>query len=492
MKLLREKLVPLLRQGLAWVVRFSKARPHFTFSVGVVVLIALLTLFGRLYVKANTYDTYLVYMKNERIGVVTKPEVIEQYIIKKYNKLQEKYPGAHMVYDTSALRYEYHRLFRTEPNNQKAIRAVNKRLKATALGVQIKVNGKVIGVIKDRFAAERVFARFKARFIPANSQQKQVVTIASFSEGYEPVQQNAPRVLEDVKFLQDISFENVSVTPGQVLSEEQVMQQLNTGGKERVKYTVQDGDTLSEIAHKFDMSMAQIRQNNKWIVDDTIYPDDIVDVTKWQPVLSVKTVEVETEKQVINYTTIYKTDASLKKGKTVVVRAGVEGRKIATYRLTKINGMLTDEELINETVLSKPSSAIVRRGSKIIKGEGTGNFRWPVSGARISSSYGFRWGRLHKGIDFISSNRTIMAADAGRIVYAGYKSDYGYHIIIDHRNGYQTLYGHLRSMSVRVGDVVEAGEKIGIMGNTGDSTGTHLHFEVHKNGIIRNPAAYMN
>jgi murein DD-endopeptidase MepM/ murein hydrolase activator NlpD len=397
-----------------------------------------------------------------------------------------------MVYDTSSLRYEYHRLFRTIPDNKKAIREVDKRLKPNALGVQIKVNGKVIGVIKDRFAAERVFARFKAKYIPAKSEQKQVVTIASFSEGYEPVQQTQPRVLEEVKFLQDISFENVTIAPQDVLSEDQVMQLLNTGGKARDKYTVQDGDTLSEIAHKFGMSMAQIRSNNKWIVDDTIYPDDIVDVTKWQPVLSVKTIEVETEKQDINYTTVYKTDASLKKGKTVVVRPGIEGKKIATYRLTKINGVLTDEELVNETVISRPRTAIVRRGSKIIKGEGSGNFRWPVSGARVSSGYGFRWGRLHKGVDLISSNRTIMAADAGRIVYAGYKSDYGNHIIIDHGNGYETLYGHLRSMSVHVGDVVEAGEQIGIMGNTGDSTGTHLHFEVHKNGVIRNPAAYLN
>ena len=94
----------------------------------------------------------------------------------------------------------------------------------------------------------------------------------------------------------------------------------------------------------------------------------------------------------------------------------------------------------------------------MIKGEGTGKFAWPVISPSISSTFGFRWGKLHKGID-ITGNRNIMAADNGKIVETGYKSDYGNYIIINHLNGYETLYGHLSQIIAKSGTIVEKGEK---------------------------------
>ncbi|MNZ94643.1 Murein hydrolase activator NlpD precursor [compost metagenome] len=109
----------------------------------------------------------------------------------------------------------------------------------------------------------------------------------------------------------------------------------------------------------------------------------------------------------------------------------------------------------------------------------------------MSSSYGQRWGRTHKGIDLVSSNRSILASDDGVVTFAGTKSGYGNCIIIDHKNGYQTLYGHLSKISVKKGEIIEKGSKIGVMGSTGRSTGTHLHFEIHKDGSIQNPMKYL-
>lgn len=86
----------------------------------------------------------------------------------------------------------------------------------------------------------------------------------------------------------------------------------------------------------------------------------------------------------------------------------------------------------------------------------------------------------------------MKASDEGVITFAGQKSGYGNVIIINHRNGYETLYGHLNSIGVKVGQVVEKGESIGVMGNTGRSTGTHLHFEIIKNGTVENPLTYLN
>lgn len=80
-----------------------------------------------------------------------------------------------------------------------------------------------------------------------------------------------------------------------------------------------------------------------------------------------------------------------------------------------------------------------------------------------------------------------MASDNGTIVEAGWKGGYGNAVVIDHGNGTRTLYGHLSSINVKKGQVVEKGQKIGVMGSTGNSTGTHLHFEIHVNGSHINP-----
>ncbi|MEV0809981.1 M23 family metallopeptidase [Micromonospora sp. NPDC050200] len=106
----------------------------------------------------------------------------------------------------------------------------------------------------------------------------------------------------------------------------------------------------------------------------------------------------------------------------------------------------------------------------------------PMAGAEITSCYGQRWGTLHAGIDFaMPAGTPIHAAAAGTVVKAGDAGDgYGNSVFIDHGNGYLTHYAHQSSLKVGVGDKVSAGEVIGYEGSTGDSTGPHLHFEVHQ------------
>jgi murein DD-endopeptidase MepM/ murein hydrolase activator NlpD len=115
----------------------------------------------------------------------------------------------------------------------------------------------------------------------------------------------------------------------------------------------------------------------------------------------------------------------------------------------------------------------------------SGSFVWPASGT--ISQY-FSW--YHQAIDIANrSAPNILAADAGRVTTAGWPDSYGYgnRVVIDHGNGYQTLYAHLQSIYVVVGQSVSRGAPIGRMGTTGRSTGIHLHFEVYRNGVRINP-----
>jgi murein DD-endopeptidase MepM/ murein hydrolase activator NlpD len=120
-------------------------------------------------------------------------------------------------------------------------------------------------------------------------------------------------------------------------------------------------------------------------------------------------------------------------------------------------------------------------------------FGFPVNGSyRQSSPFGMRWGRPHEGIDFAGSTGTpIVAGGDGTVVFAGRQSGYGLMVDIRHSNGFMTRYGHMSRIRVSEGQRVSRGELIGDMGNTGRSTGPHLHYEVHRNGTPVDPATFI-
>jgi len=122
---------------------------------------------------------------------------------------------------------------------------------------------------------------------------------------------------------------------------------------------------------------------------------------------------------------------------------------------------------------------------------------WPVQGW-VTSNFGFRlspWGdavKMHKGIDIASPiGSPVFAPSEGTVVYAGYKGGYGNTVIIDHGYGISTLYGHNSELFVKEGDKVDRGSRISAVGNTGSSTGPHLHYEVHVDGIPTDPMKYI-
>ena len=99
----------------------------------------------------------------------------------------------------------------------------------------------------------------------------------------------------------------------------------------------------------------------------------------------------------------------------------------------------------------------------------------------------------HSGIDIIADKGTkVLAVADGKVIKAEFSSAYGYHIVIEHTDGYETLYAHLQEMKVSVGDTINTGDEIGTVGATGMATGPHLHLELHYNGEPVNPLEYIN
>lgn len=210
--------------------------------------------------------------------------------------------------------------------------------------------------------------------------------------------------------------------------------------------------------------------------------------------LTVKTKEVVTEKEPVNFEKVTKETDKLYVGQTKMKQKGSKGLKEVTKEVTKENGETVEENLIEETVLKEPKKQIVLSGTKEQeemafavssdrKAAGSGRLAAPVSALNVTSGFGPRWGRTHLGVDLgMPSGSPVSAADAGNVIFAGYCGSYGNLVKVDHGNGMITYYAHCSKLLVRQGQAVEKGTVIAEVGSTGNSTGPHLHFEVRIDG----------
>ncbi len=211
-----------------------------------------------------------------------------------------------------------------------------------------------------------------------------------------------------------------------------------------------------------------------------------------KPLLSVQTEEVLTYYEPIPYAIEYEDTMSKYKGETTVKSKGTEGQKEIVAKIIRTNGVEVEKEILKETTISQPMAQVVLRGTKEPpKLVGTGTFIYPIRGT-LTSRFGYRWGSMHPALDIAAPTGTpIKASDGGTVTFAGYQGSYGYMVEIDHGGNRKTRYAHCSKLLVKVGQKVYQGMHIANVGNTGNSTGPHVHFEVLINGVQKNPLSYL-
>lgn len=242
-------------------------------------------------------------------------------------------------------------------------------------------------------------------------------------------------------------------------------------------YPVEGGDTLASIAKKFDVSVDTIKWAND-LKGDVIKPSQVL---KIPPVTGIVR-KVEAGDTVYTIAKKYKVDAQ-----AIVNFPFNEFSDPDTFALTPGQILVVPNGVVEE-VKSVQQYYAQQYAPTAGSTAGSGSFIWPTQG--IITQYPI-W--YHMAYD-IASNALppIWASDAGTVVAASWNNTgYGNSIIIDHNNGYQTLYGHLSQISVSVGQAVGRGAVIGRMGSSGRSTGSHLHFEIRQGGRTLNPAAFV-
>lgn len=244
-------------------------------------------------------------------------------------------------------------------------------------------------------------------------------------------------------------------------------------------YAIKDGDTLSGVADKFDVSIDTIKWANEG-----------VDWKKLKPGTEIKIPPVTgLVYKVKPGDTIYSIAKKFESSEQAIVDFPFN-----TFSDDETFALVAGQTLIvpDGIMPDAPSPTLPRFANVLTPDAGavaaTGNFVWPAYG-RITQ--GYRW--YHPAVDIANRDGgSILAADAGTVKVAGWSSSgYGNHVIIDHNNGYTTLYAHLSSLAVQAGQNVGRGAVLGQMGSTGRSTGTHLHFEIMAPGGKVDPLSYL-
>ncbi len=295
-------------------------------------------------------------------------------------------------------------------------------------------------------------------------------------------------------FLQKVEVVNEYVPVAYLCSADGVMSAITRTQEEEIEYVVKDNDTMWDIATRYGMSVDEIMEINP---DKTnlIREGDVLRLNESEPLLQVKVCYTETVEQTIPYENEQINDSNMRKGLSKVVVQGVDGKKNVTQEVVMLNGKKVAVNVKSEEILQEAVNGKVKVGTKIISGVGTGAFSRPAYGT-ITARYGSggsRWssGR-HTGLDIAAPTGTsIYAADAGKVSFAGWKGSYGYTVIINHSNGYETYYAHCSKLLVRAGETVAKGDLIARVGSTGNSTGAHCHFEIRYNGSTKNPENYL-
>jgi len=211
--------------------------------------------------------------------------------------------------------------------------------------------------------------------------------------------------------------------------------------------------------------------------------------------LSVRSLREETVTEAIPYETECIDTDELELGEMQVIVEGEEGFVVRTLETQYVNGEAVASKTISNEITQNAVTEKIELGT-YEPGTPTGSFIWPTQGV-LTSHFGYRsvavGSSFHKGIDIGTSTGTpIIAADGGTVVYADWLSGYGKLVEIAHDNGFTTRYAHCSALAVSVGEKVDQGELIAYVGNTGVSSGSHLHFEVRINGEPYNPLNYLD
>lgn len=302
--------------------------------------------------------------------------------------------------------------------------------------------------------------------------------------------------IKSIDFNENVEVVKIYADPDEISTLNQAIADVTKEQEKSKIYIVESGDTIGEVAQKNNLKIDELlAMNSETLTSENtmLHVGDELKVTSPEPELSIlKTEEVyyeeyyDAEVQYIDNNEWYTTEQK-------TIQQPVEGFRKVIADITYKNNDKLNTNIVYENVVAEAIPKIIERGTKTPP-----TFVYPISGGRMSSTFGKRKApkkgasTYHKGIDWAVPTGTAIRATCGGVVTrAGWGSGYGYCVYIKHPDGKESRYGHCSKVLVKAGQSVKQGEKIALSGNTGVSTGPHLHFEILVGGSQVNPLKYL-
>lgn len=490
-------------------------------SILIVVGLTCLTLFFQqsktLKIKSDLYDAYVtqeilevknqvqeqtaLYYKGDMIGVLSDPKVIPKMLEEVYQKEYKKaYPKSSLSLGIDIHEQKFFSMQTYENKDDEILKFIkdHKLFSVEVLQVSFS-NGSVLYIDNEKTynAAKEKYTLCYVGEEALNSEKQENVaefgrTIKSFgfeeeeiiSKGYAPVEM----VLQN--------------------EDEIVSWFLKGYNNKKLYYVVEDGDTVQGAASKNSLGVVELLALNYGTI---LKENQLLDAgTKLEVTQVISPVNYRVEKEATNKVTLYPespqyiADDTLPLGVQKVIQQEKLGYKKEVVNEIYINGKLSDYEVKSTQNIVAPKQMIVHYGTQrnsnyVDSGNlnsghiSAGNFRYPCYNAMITCSWGCYYG--HQAMDVVnlySRYGEVIASDSGVVITNSYDGINGYHVRIDHGNGFVTHYGHMNKPGyVQVGEYVERGQVIGQIGQTGVATGPHIHFEIRYNGQKMDPALYL-
>jgi len=300
-------------------------------------------------------------------------------------------------------------------------------------------------------------------------------------------------------FAEEVEIREEYMPSDQMMNLGHLAEILYSTKSEEVIYEVQKGDTWTWIAQRNGMTSDELLELNPGYNIDKLQIGEQLTLSAAVPYLTMTVVRQERYVDQVNYEVEYTDTPDMYQGDIRVTSKGQYGSADVVANVTYINGEETARTVVSSVTLVEPVTEHQLRGTTPRPTwYPTGTFRWPTTG-RISSYFGGRkspggiGSTNHKGLDIANGIGTaIYASDGGTVTYSGWLGGYGYAVKIRHDGtGYETLYAHNSKLLVSVGAKVYKGQQIARMGSSGNSTGSHCHFEVIYRGVQQNPLNYL-
>ena len=447
--------------------------------------------------KINNY--YQVYLGGDKIGLIKSKDELYELIDEEQKEIKEFY-HVDKVYPPSGLEVQSVLTYKTNVMTAKEVYNEIKDLES------FSIEGYEVTVTYDE--------KKKTKFYILNKDDLDTAvynTVTAFlpKEDYEAYLNNKQKVnsnddgieITDVYFDQNISIKKTYIsTENEIITNADDLSRFFLFGKTKLTgtYKVKSSDTIESISETNHLGVPDFLIANPSIVSEKalLAEGQEVIVAPIDPIADIAVDSYQTETQVIKYESKTQLDKSLNASERYVKQKGSNGLSRVVYATHEINGQIIKTQLVIEDIITPAVDEIVVVGAKNVVYVGNSTYwAWPTTKPyRISSHYGWRIHpiqhiqKFHTGVDITGTkSRDIYAIQDGVVTAVSYQSAMGNYIKIKHENGYISVYEHLKQKLVKVGEEVEKGQKIGVMGCTGSCTGTHLHLTVYKNGSLMNP-----